>query len=97
MPHALLLRGAAGGGKALFAARLAAALLCRSDQPPCGGCDSCRLCAAGSHSDWTDVTIEKDRRAIVIGQLRDLIHTVGLTARFGRYKGAGLEAVGTRR
>ena len=86
VPHALLLRGAAGGGKALFAARLATALLCRSDDPPCGECEACRLCAAGSHPDWIDVTIEKDRREIVIDQVRDLIHTVGLTARFGRYK-----------
>ena len=86
MPHALLLRGAGGNGKALFAARLAAALLCRSDDPPCAGCDSCRLCAAGSHPDWFTVTIEQDRREIVVEQIRALIHSVGLTARFGRYK-----------
>ena len=86
VPHALLLRGAGGNGKGLFAARLAAALLCRSDDSPCGECDSCRLCAAGSHPDWIDVTIEKDRREIVVDQVRDLIHSVGLTARFGRYK-----------
>ena len=86
VPHALLLRGAAGGGKARFAARLAAALLCRSDDPPCGECEACRLCAAGSHPDWIDVTLEKDRREIVVDQVRDLIHSVGLTARFGRYK-----------
>ena len=86
VPHALLLRGAGGNGKGLFAVRLAAALLCRSDDPPCGECDSCRLCAAGSHPDWIDVTIEKDRREIVVDQVRDLIHSVGLTARFGRYK-----------
>ena len=87
VPHALLLRGAGGNGKALFAARLAAALLCRSeDDPPCGECEACRLCAAGSHPDRIDVTLEKDRREIVVDQVRDLIHTVGLTARFGRYK-----------
>ena len=86
VPHALLLRGAAGCGKALFAARLAAALLCRSDDPPCGECGSCRLCAAGSHPDRIDVAIEKDRREIVIDQVRGLIHTVGLTARIGPCK-----------
>ena len=32
------------------------------------------------------MTLEKDRREIVVDQVRDLIHTVGLTARFGRYK-----------
>ena len=86
VPHALLLRGARGNGKALFAARLAAALLCRSSNPPCADCDSCRLCAAGSHPDWTGVAIEPGRREIVVDQIRGLIHSVGLTARFGRYK-----------
>ena len=86
VPHALLLRGAAGNGKARFAARLAAALLCRSDKPPCGVCDSCRLSAAGSHPDRFDVTIPEDRREIVVDQIRDLVHSVGLTARLGGYK-----------
>ena len=86
MPHALLLRGASGNGKALFAARLAAVLLCRSSAAPCGTCESCLLFVAGSHPDWTEVALETDRREIVVDQIRELIHTVGLTARFGRYK-----------
>ena len=86
VPHALLLRGAAGTGKALFAARLAAALLCRSSAPPCGVCEACRLCAAGSHPDRFDVTIREDRREIVVDQIRDVVHSVGLTARLGGYK-----------
>ena len=86
VPHALLLHGAAGNGKAWFAARLAATLLCRSAEPPCGECESCRFCDAGSHPDWLDVAIEKDRREIVVDQIRDLIHTVGLTARLGGCK-----------
>lgn len=86
VPHALLLRGPDGTGKALFASRLAAALLCRSDDPPCGACRSCRFCAAGSHPDRIDVAIGKDRREIVIEQIRELIHSVGLTARLGRFK-----------
>lgn len=86
MPHALLLRGASGNGKAMFASRLAAVLLCGSNAPPCGTCESCRLCTAGSHPDRTDVGLEPDRREIVVEQIRDLVHSVGLTARFGRYK-----------
>ena len=86
VPHALLLRGASGNGKAMFAGRLAAVLLCRSKESTCGECESCRLCAAGSHPDWIDVKLEPDRREIVVDQIRALIHSVGLTARFGRYK-----------
>ena len=86
VPHALLLRGASGNGKALFAARFAAALLCRSDDSPCGECDPCRLCAAGSHPDRIEVAVAEDRREIVVDQVRDLIHAVGLTARLGGRK-----------
>ena len=86
MPHALLLRGPGGNGKAMFAARLAAVLLCRSSDAPCGTCESCRLLVAGSHPDWTEITLGTDRREIVVDQIRELIHSVGLTARFGRYK-----------
>ena len=86
VPHALLLRGASGRGKAMFAGRLAAALLCGSSVAPCGECASCRLCAAGSHPDRIDVGLAPDRREIVVDQVRELIHSVGLTARFGRWK-----------
>ena len=64
----------------------ARALSCRSSPPPCGECESCRLSEAGSHPDRIDVTVEKDRREIVVDQIRDLIHSIGLTARFGRCK-----------
>ncbi len=84
--HALLLRGAGGHGKAMFASRLAARLLCGSDAAPCGECASCRLCAAGSHPDRIDVGLAPDRREIVVDQIRTLIDAVGLTARFGRWK-----------
>ena len=86
VPHALLLRGASGRGKAMFAGRLAALLLCGSDAAPCGECASCRLCAAGSHPDRIDVGLAPDRREIVVDQIRALIDSVGLTARFGRWK-----------
>ena len=44
------------------------------------------LCAAGSHPDLTHVTVEKDRREIVVEQIRKLVHAAGLTARIGRCK-----------
>ena len=92
VPHALLLRGPTGNGKEMFAARLAAVLLCRSEDPPCGECESCRLCVAGSHPDRIEVKLEADRREIVVDQIRGLIHSVSLTARFGRYKVVTVDA-----
>ena len=86
MPHALLLHGVAGNGKGLFAGRLAARLMCRSEDAPCGACDSCRFFAAGSHPDLTHVTVAKDRREIVVEQIRNLVDAAGLTARIGRCK-----------
>ena len=87
MPHAILLRGVARqrqGDVRVTSCRRE--LLCGSNAPPCETCASCRLCAAGSHPDWIEVTLEPDRREIVVEQIRDLVHSVGLTARFGRYK-----------
>ena len=45
LPHALLLCGAAGLGKRDFAERLAAMILCESEDAPCGACHACRLFA----------------------------------------------------
>lgn len=55
MPHALLLAGAAGGGKSELALRVAQRLLCetaRRTAQPCGECDGCRWFLAGNHPDF---------------------------------------------
>lgn len=55
LPHAILLSGAEGGGKRLFALALAARLLCEAAAGAtraCGTCPSCRWFAAGSHPDF---------------------------------------------
>lgn len=55
LPHALLLAGPAGGGKADFAQALAARLLCEqasgTDQA-CGKCAPCNWFATGNHPDF---------------------------------------------
>ena len=52
MPHALLLSGAAGLGKRIFAEQIAALLLCERDGDlACGECRACRLFASRSQRD----------------------------------------------
>lgn len=75
LPHALLLQGAAGLGKQLFARRFAATLLCARPDPKmaaCGRCHGCQLFAAGNHPDLRQLAPVEDRRSIVIDQVRDL-------------------------
>src|SRR3989338_2925489 len=75
LPHALLLQGAAGLGKQLFARRFAATLLCAqpdSKADACGRCHSCQLLAAGNHPDLKLLAPVEDRRSIVIDQVREL-------------------------
>jgi len=61
MPHAILLHGAHGIGKTVFAERLAQALLCdapRTDGHACGQCGSCGWFAQYSHPDYRRVRPE---------------------------------------
>lgn len=55
LPHALLLTGSEGLGKADFGAWLAHLLLCeapKQDMNACGECDACRWFAGGNHPDF---------------------------------------------
>src|SRR6185295_7760675 len=54
LPHALLIRGPQGIGKAAFADSLAQALLCERPAPGggCGVCQACAWLAQGTHPDF---------------------------------------------
>lgn len=97
LPHALLLDGGAGLGKAEFAEQLAQHVLCESinsgaSQQPCGRCQSCRLWAAGNHPDWYKVALEvnpkdgKQAQSIKVDQIRQLSDALILTSQQGQYK-----------
>lgn len=60
MPHAMIIEGPAGCGKKTFAEFLAKAMLCGSETPPCGVCNSCRTLLAGSNRDYSFFTPEKE-------------------------------------
>ena len=61
LPHALLLQGRQGVGKAAFARALASALLCEDPHPggaACGQCAACRWMESGSHPDFRQLEPE---------------------------------------
>lgn len=63
LPHALLLAGAAGGGKSELAQSLAQRLLCErahGAQQACGECDGCRWFLGGNHPDFRFVAPGSD-------------------------------------
>lgn len=60
LPHAIIIEGPVGSGKKTFAEFLAKAMLCSSETPPCGICNSCRTLTAGSNQDYSFFTPEKE-------------------------------------
>jgi len=60
LPHALLLHGPAGIGKAEFARALAASVLCESPKKglACGECPSCHWFSQGNHPDYREIVPE---------------------------------------
>lgn len=60
LPHALLLQGPGGIGKAHFARALAAAALCESPREglACGVCPSCHWFSQGNHPDFREIVPE---------------------------------------
>ena len=63
LPHAMLLVGPAGVGKAAFSEQLAALLLCesiQSDLTACGKCPACHWLESGNHPDFRRVAPDGD-------------------------------------
>lgn len=89
LPHAMLLRGAPGLGKLLFAQWLAQALLCEQrgiDLKPCGHCASCKLITAGSHPDLLSITPEEDKQQISVDQIRAASERLAMTSGRSGYR-----------
>jgi DNA polymerase-3 subunit delta' len=89
LPHALLLHGPEGVGKALFAAVLAAGLLCRrrgQGVRPCGACPDCDLSRAGSHPDLHSLRVAEDRKSIGVDAVRELSEQLGMTSMRSGYR-----------
>ena len=89
LPHALLLTGIKGLGKAQFAKALASAILCHSDSSSliaCGQCASCQLLAADTHSDLMILEPEGKSQQIKIDSVRAVTEFTQLTAQQSHYQ-----------
>lgn len=88
LPHALMLRGAAGTGKAHFAVALAQMLLCEKPvaQAACGRCKACLLIKAGSHPDLLLMEPEEQGKAIKVDQVRGVVEFVSRTSQYSGYR-----------
>jgi DNA polymerase-3 subunit delta' len=89
MPHALLLSGQPGMGKAALAGAFAQLLLCEqraAESVPCGQCPGCIQFQAGSHPDCYSVQPEEDSSVIKVDAIRELGEKLALASHRGGYK-----------
>ena len=83
LPHALLITGIPGVGKAVLARHLAHVLVCTSPTDsgdPCGQCRSCQLAAVGHHPDIHWYRPEEGSKVIKVDAVRALTQSSVLTA-----------------
>ncbi|MEH6472684.1 MAG: DNA polymerase III subunit delta' [Halopseudomonas sp.] len=92
LPHALLLCGEPGLGKAQFAKALGQYLLCK--QPllkdgllvSCGSCKGCLLNTQGTHPDLVEIAAEGIGKPIKVDQIRALVSTITNSSQQGGYR-----------
>lgn len=87
-PHALLINGPEGIGKACFAMALANYVLCREPHNgvACGHCRSCELTGSGGHPDLYQLKPDEPGKPIKIDQIRELTTFIYSTAQQGGYR-----------
>jgi DNA polymerase III subunit delta' len=89
-PQAYLFSGPEHTGRTTAARRLAQALNCTGDSPPCLECNQCRRIESGVHSGVLMITLENEegraRKNISTDQLRALIEAVSHTSFEGRMR-----------
>jgi DNA polymerase III subunit delta' len=88
VPHAWLLRGAAGTAKRAFAESVARVLLCDNagQNAPCGTCRNCELSGAGNHPDLLRLEVPEGKREIPVESIRRLVEQAVLTRRMAPFK-----------
>jgi len=102
LPHAMMMLGNEGLGKAEFTTSLANAVLCQQPGPDhhaCGQCRSCQLLKAGTHPDLhllkpTAPPKSKSTNPVLsirIDDVRNLCNQLNQTSQYGVYRVAVLE------
>ena len=88
LPHALLLNGAPGIGKARLAESIAGYVMCHQpvDSKACGHCRSCELLASSGHPDLYYLQPDEAGKAIKVDQVRELTEFMQNTAQQGGYR-----------
>ena len=88
LAHAYMLAGPERVGKHTLALKLAAALNCEGDEPPCGECNPCRRIGGGIHADVQTVTVEEGedgaQKGIHVSQIREIERATALKPFEGR-------------
>jgi len=75
-PHALMLTGPFGVGKATLSLLLTMALLCEAKEKPCGVCPGCRGVKSGSHTNLITLKALPGSRTVKVEQARELISSL---------------------
>ncbi len=94
--HALLFVGPHGTGKKSLTKLLAQTVMCTDEgaNKPCGVCPACKKCESDMHPDIHFVHPEKDKKAILIKQIRELNQKLSLSSVEGGKKIAIIEPAG---
>lgn len=71
-PHAVLICGEDGVGKKTFARIMAQAILCESENAPCGVCDNCKKISSGNHPDVEEITEYKKEASFKVDYVREI-------------------------
>ncbi|MBR4720351.1 MAG: DNA polymerase III subunit delta' [Clostridia bacterium] len=72
--HAYIFEGERGAGSMEAAKLFAVSLICeKKEVTPCGNCNSCILAKAGNHPDIHILSPLKDKKNIIVDQIRDLL------------------------
>lgn len=87
LPHALLLTGGSGLGKADFSMALGQLVLCENARDAaCGQCRSCQLFTVGSHPDFIHIALEEKSKTIKVDQIRELSEKLHQTSQRGGFQ-----------